>query len=772
MLVPLVDADPDRIGGKAAALRRLLLSGFPVPRSWVLPYEALRAALSANRLRGDEPDLAARLLAADLPFSLPAPAIAPLAVRSSAAGEDGAARSHAGQLSSVIGVVGTENLADAVRAVWASGAADTVRAYRESASLPDVAVLVQELIDARVSGVIFTVNPVSGSWREMTVEAVWGLGEGLVGGTVVPDRYVIRRPRRTPRPIQRLLARVRLERTSEVVASQVEERGLAQTGEVVTRPTEAPHARKLVIDELLRLGRLGLRIEGAMGGPQDIEWAIDRGGTPIILQARPITALTRLPRGGAALWTRRFIGERFPTGASPLGWSLLEPLLNWFIDYPETSRSFLGGERALRRVNGHPYLNATVFRHLAFKAPGFPAPRFMLEFFPPDEVLAWTRRAAAPPDLRVYASIFATTFRERRWERFRWNPFANHLAWQQFLAGLDARLIGLAAAPPIAVMDAAEPILRDYIRVHITSLLFANLWWQWTEGFVNDADRDLLFSPAEGSLTTRVNRELRELTPENLPAFLVRHGHRSDASWEVFSTRWIDRPDRVLQLANLARFAPEPPPAGDVETRLASLSPTLRGAVRLTRAYLSLREEQRYHLERILSVLRGGLLALGAPLADPQDIRFLLRNELTLDPADWPAIIARRRLEPVDPSPPDFLRGDEAIPIGPTTQRLDGLGISPGVATGRVRVLRSPDEAGRLRDGEILVTASTDPAWTPLFSRAGGLIVELGSMLSHGAVVAREYRLPAVANVRGATQILTTGMEVTLDGRSGSVWVR
>ena len=770
VLVPLADADAARIGGKAAGLRRLLLAGLPVPRSWVLPFDAFRATLAANRLRGDEPDLAARLRAATVPFPLARPSATPLAVRSSAAGEDGAVRSHAGQLTSVLGVTTDAGFANAVREVWASAASPAALAYRGGTPLPDVAVLVQELVDARVSGVMFTVNPASGSWRELSVEAVWGLGEGLVGGTVVPDRYVVRRPRRTPAPLQRVLARIRLDRTSEAVATQAEERRLGPDGRIVTVATEAPHARKLVVDELLRLGRLGLGSESALGGPQDVEWAIDRAGEPILLQARPITTLARLPRGGATLWTRRFIGERFPSGASPLGWSLLAPLLSWFIDYPETQARYLGGEPPLRLVRGHPYLNATVFRHLAFKAPGFPPPRFMLEFFPPDEVDAWTRRAAARPDWRVYGSILATTFRERRWERFRWNPFANHLAWEAFLRGLDARLDALAAAPPAAAIATVEPILRDYVRVHITSLLFANLWWQWTEGFVDEAERDRLFAPPEGSLTTRINRELRTLDAASLPAFLARHGHRSDASWEVFSTRWADHPERVLALAALARTAPEPP-AAKAEEPPARLGPLVGQAVRLTRAYLRLREEQRYHLERILHVLRGKFLDLGAPLPDPSDVRFLRVDELALDPAAWPAIVARRRAEPVDADPPDFLRGDEAIAIPAASGRLDGLGISPGVVTGRVRVLLRPEDGAALLPGEVLVTRSTDPAWTPLFSRASGLVVELGSLLSHGAVVAREYRLPAVANVRGATHTLATGTEVTIDGRSGTVWI-
>ena len=100
------------------------------------------------------------------------------------------------------------------------------------------------------------------------------------------------------------------------------------------------------------------------------------------------------------------------------------------------------------------------------------------------------------------------------------------------------------------------------------------------------------------------------------------------------------------------------------------------------------------------------------------------------------------------------------------------MGISPGVVTGPVRVLRTLADAERLRPGEILVTQATDPGWTPLFLTAAGLVMERGGMLSHGAVVAREYQLPAVVNVAAATRCLSDGQIITVDGSRGVVWVR
>ena len=128
----------------------------------------------------------------------------------------------------------------------------------------------------------------------------------------------------------------------------------------------------------------------------------------------------------------------------------------------------------------------------------------------------------------------------------------------------------------------------------------------------------------------------------------------------------------------------------------------------------------------------------------------------------------QRRNEHDDP--PDFLGVD--VGAEHTGRRLQGLGISAGVVTGPVRIIRSMDEAQRLLPGEILVARSTDPGWTPLFLTASALIMELGGMLSHGAVVAREYRLPGVVNLVGVMDTLQDGQVVTVDGARGAVWIR
>jgi len=807
------------VGGKAASLVTLVSMGLPVPPAVVLPVQALEAHLRAaglwSRARAGD-DLSALLagtsLSAELSRDL-ARAVAPLgprlAVRSSAVDEDGPTSSFAGQYLTVLGASPGAELEQAILRCWASAWSPTAAAYRKArgrggvAAAP-MAVLVQHLVEPRCAGVLFTINPATGSWREMAVEAAWGQGEAVVAGLVVPEFHRVQRPRRTPRPIQRVLARVRLHPLERVDAEQplrwvvAPDRGVLLPQAV---PAALQNEPRLSRDALLRLCRLGLRVEARMGEPADIEWAQEEGGRLWVLQARPVTAGADVRRAGPTLWTRRFVGERWTQPATPLGWSLMRELLEWFIAYPETSRRFLGGAPATRSVRFAPYFNVSLFRHLAFKAPGFAPPRFMLELLPPEEERGWLRSRAQAPDLRVYGSILSETLRERRWQRFRWNPLTNWRAWEELVPRLDAALAELA--PPIdrraealARAEVCLGLAREYVRVHICSLLFANIWYQAAEALLQARGQaelvpDLLRAPAD-TATARVNRELWRLGQgtRSLDDFLARYGHRADGSWELFSDRWCEAPAHVLAMAEALRLHPDPAlesAAAHERARLAldQLDPPVRAVVELSRTYLALREDQRFAFDRIAWAWKQAWtwLEQDTGLA----LRFLEAGEAhsvlggTLSRQAAQALIDRRQQAWQEESlrraqgdePPAFLIGDAEEGVAPDAGNvLQGMGISPGVVTGPVRILRSLADAHRLRPGDVLVTRATDPAWTPLFLNASGLVMEIGGMLSHGAVVAREYRLPAVVNVRDATTRLQEGQTVTLDGSRGRVWVR
>lgn len=810
------------VGGKAAWLARLASAGLPVPPGFVIPVEVFRSFLEQNGLvdaarRGDagvdEAILRGRL---DPVFAGQLRTAAArlgdrLAVRSSAVDEDDRDASFAGQYETVLGVSPGDETEAALLACWASAYGPRALAYRRGEAIPlaGMAVIVQRLVQARCAGVLFTVNPVNGSWREMTVEAAWGLGEAVVSGRVVPDFYRVQRPRRTPGPIQRLLARTRLELVEDRVQPQHEQwvypREPGQTG-LTLEPVPAARvgAPKLLRADVLRLCRLGLRVETKLGGPQDVEWAADEEGRFYVLQARPVTTTRDVGRRGPVIWTRRFVGERWTEPATPLGWSIIRDLLDWFIAYPETSRRYLGGEPPSRMVRFAPYFNVTVFRHLAFKLPGMPPPRFMVELLPPLEVERWMRRRAEAPDLKVYASIFETTFEERRWERFRWNLFTNWRAWDALEARLDEALTGPESGRLVGpIRDRADArgriagfqdLAREYVKVHICSLLFANIWFQVAEGALTQAGQGALapdlLRPPEQNWTVRTNHALWQLGRGELgiSEFLAGFGHRAASSWELFSPRWWERPEEAWVLARAAAGQQDPAAQAAEQERRAVLARRevkgITGAlVDLAGRYLRLREDQRFHFDRLLWAWKRVYLWLEQDL--DLSVRFLERAELdalldgVLSRADAVALVRRReeafeaevaRREAGD-EPPEFLLGDELAALPDTGPRMQGLGISPGVVTGPLRVLRQISAAAQLRQGEILVARATDPGWTPLFLVAGGLILEQGGLLSHGAVVAREYRVPAVSNVSGATSRLRDGQVVTVDGSRGVVWV-
>jgi len=332
-----------------------------------------------------------------------------------------------------------------------------------------------------------------------------------------------------------------------------------------------------------------------------------------------------------------------------------------------------------------------------------------------------------------------------------------------------------------------------------------------------------------GYLTGSPSPDLEEL--EALPGgsafrkalsrFLSEYGHRSSASWEVFAPRWTDSPELVLRLvAGYLRtdltdnpIEVEQRRRNDreqaerlVRSRMARtpwrrLFPwrqqMFEQLLRITRSYVLLRENQRFSYDRLLLRLKqvlervGALLERDGLLDCGADIVFLEVDEVAaltrgvLEPVEAQARVALRRSEferNQHSEHPDFLEeGETPLPgrryagLSPDSARgitrLQGLAISPGRARGRVCILRSLDDVHKLQPGDILVARAADSGWTPMFLTAGALVLELGSVLSHAAVVAREYGLPAIVNVEGATRILHDGMEVTVDGHSGRVLI-
>lgn len=875
--------DSSEWGGKARRLHVLASAGHAVPRGFVVPggwfqdlsrdpvgrrhFDRVAEAGAAGEWRtlvaiGAEaaawvrtwalPRARREALAAAHGALLSGPAIAglddahapTLAVRSSAGDEDGGLWSFAGQLDSTLNLRTLESVHQALLHTWASVFAERALRYRAGlgpgiwSSPPAVAVLVQRLVVPRVSGVAFTESPVRRKAGDLWIELGPGLGEALAQGQILPDA-------------------ARVERVGGA-ASSVVERAVAKK-ERALRPAEpgsgrlctrelplAERDRALLSDsEILRVAAAALRVEATVGGPVDVEFAVDDRGQIAILQARPITRPPEVRpsiqeiRARPPLWSQRFSGERFPEVVTPFGWSFVEPVLHRFIRWDVASKRYLHGVEPTRLLHGRPYFAVAIFRHLAFASEGGAPPQFLLEMFPPEEQA--DLRAAAPylPDLPVVASILGEMVRERRWRLFQFDPRDNDARW----AALEPHLRREAEAllpvvGGVAGADAglrrAQDLLGEYLGVHLMSLLFAHLGWEalgrvlrsWGAGGANRL-RDALLAEDEDSASSNptllANETLARLggtiaafaadhTPdvgsqrspdlsgssleaEAWGAVLGQFGDRSTASWDLFAPRWRDDPALVRRLAVAAARRNAPVRAVDRAQAEALVRARLRRtrARRLlpwrervfdrvldrARAYSALRERQRFVFERLMAQARDVALALGAALVEedrldsPGDVRWLRMGEWVDRRADLRSLVAERAARAAadrETPHPDFMGGEGALSIErPEGGLLHGLGISGGRHTGPARVLRDPREADRIQHGDVLVLRALDPGWTPMLLTARAVVLELGSVLSHGAVVAREYGVPAVANILGATRLFQDGEILTVDGTRGFV---
>jgi pyruvate,water dikinase len=268
---PLADlraADAPLFGGKSASLGELMAAGIPVPPGFALSTSAsLEDAIDRYRELGE-------------------PAVA---VRSSAIGEDSAEATFAGLQDTYLWVHGAERVRQAVRDCWASLDNPEAVAYRERLGGPPPAmgVTVQVMVDAEISGVMFTCNPVSGDPSVVAVNASWGLGLAVVGGEVTPDEYRVSKV--TGEVLQRTIGPKRIEYGSG--------------GERVDVPAARQDVACLDDARLAELLEVARRVERHFGCHQDIEWAIDREGELFVLQSRPVTVAPNreAPAGKSAM---------------------------------------------------------------------------------------------------------------------------------------------------------------------------------------------------------------------------------------------------------------------------------------------------------------------------------------------------------------------------------------------------------------------------------------------------------------------------------------
>lgn len=842
------------LGAKAANLIRMRQAGLPVPHGFCIPAAACREHLTARlqsqitaaltRLKNatldekrniladlrrtitDAPldgalrDLVEnhyRMLAADM-----------VAVRSSATAEDLPHQSFAGQYDTFLNVGSADECFRCVKKCWASLWTERAYHYRRRNGIEhlhvEMAVIVQQMVNADVSGVIFTADPITGDINNIVIEAARGLGENVVQGKTTPDRFVLKKP----------------------------------TLKMANRSPAQPDGIPCIDDSTAEsLAQLALKVERLFDCPQDIEWAASNRRI-WLLQARPITTLQqpteRTPKD-RLIWSSFPAQEVLPDVVTPATKSVLDATIDSLVQPVFNTLCIDRCDHPIYDcIAGRAYFNAsiwiTVIRSIPFagrydfmKAAGSDsglqkiiniAEEMSPEDFPPIKFNKF-RFLLKLPFLAVRIFLAGSAKGEAfiadgiaRNERNRQLDLASLTTEQitaccsdlvedvrEFFAGIFYLLNVFAAFPALEFLCRRwfnEPACAGRLVAGLGNMTDAeaalDLWRlaQKTNA-IPELRKRLLDKETWADIATAL-ADNPDAAPflEAWDDFMRNHGHHCRGEIELANPRWSERPDYILGLVRSHLSSIEQTNPIDSHVKAANHRRRLERDCRnrlknpikrfifnrlLIRAQKGSvwRENIKSELIKPLFVMRKMLLELGKRLCsnstlDNADDIFFLRIEELESVAKGVANfnvkqrIAARREEHdkwTAMTPPNTIVGrfvpEDCAPdlIQADAPLLNGLAVSPGTATGKARVILRTDTEQQLLPGEILVAPFTDPGWTPYFVPAAAVVTERGGILSHGAIVARELGIPGVTNVGPATKIIKTGQLLQVDGNAGTV---
>lgn len=740
------------------------------------------------------------------------------AVRSSATAEDLPTASFAGQQDTYLNVVGPAAVLEHVSRCWASLFTERAVTYRLRNGFDhrrvQMAVVVQRMVSSEVAGVLFTADPVTSNRKVTTVEASFGLGEALVSGLVNADVYKVRDGEVVGKTIG----------TKQLAVLASPEGG---TREQAIEP-ESQDRPALTDAQVLRLARLGREIEAYFGRPQDIEWCLADDGFQIV-QSRPITTLFPLPEigdQGNHVYVSVGHQQMMTDPMKPLGlsvWRVTSP-------GPMTEaggRLFVDVTSMLSA----PASRAGLVEALGKSDPLIgDALRSVLDrddFVPllPDEGAAWAPPGSdsdsidTDPSLvtQLIADTQASIAATRRDLRELSGPdvfdfivadikqmWGVPRSMQVVMAGMEASWwLNEHLLEWLGEKNAADTLTQS-VPHNVTSEMGLALL------DVADAIRPY---PAVVAFLEQVDDSLDGLAEieggqEALNAiqeFLDKYGMRCVGEIDITRPRWSERPTTLvpLLLGNVRNFEPGAAERRfeqgrqealkkeqDILARLRALPDGEQKAeetqrmIDRARTFAGYREYPKYAMISRYFVYKQALLAeaerlVSAGVLREKDDVFYLRFEefreaVRTNQVDYQLIQERKVAfeSSAALTPPRVLTSDGESVTG-TYRRDDlpadalvGLPVSAGIIEGRARVILDLAEAD-IEPGDILVTAYTDPSWSPLFVAIEGLVTEVGGQMTHGAVVAREYGLPAVVGVEHATRLIRDGQRIRVNGTDG-----
>lgn len=806
-VIPFADIQDDNlelVGGKGLSLAQMTRAGFPVPPGFCVTTVAYRAAVREVHLPVELRD---EILQQYLALGE-----GPVAVRSSATLEDGATASFAGQQETFLEITGGEEVLAAIRKCWDSLHTERAVAYRTKQGIDDdlqaMAVVVQRMVPADVAGVLFTRDPLDATGKNMLIEAARGLGEAVVSGRVMPDLFRLDRE---------TLAIVDQQRRGDFpsdtpVFSDAQLVDMAQLGLRVEEHFGSPR------DVEWAFGDEQLWLLQARPITTAIAFEREQVRHEIMHTARELAA------GQPTIWARYNLAEVLPA-PTPLTWSIIKRMVAANGGMGEMYRELgfdpdpaLNESGAFDLIGGRPYVNLNREGKMYFRD------------FPYGHDFAALK---ANPALAIYPTptVVPTLATWRTWLRLpliawkmaispgkllaRRKSAADHLQQEVFPqarkraeedAAADLKSLGNEELLQ-RLQDRIEEILVRLASQTLQPAMFAATAMAELEAGLSALNTDVnvvkgwvrsLLLGAHPSAGDDLPHTVEALAAGKMSrdVFLRQFGHRGSKEMELAEPRWKESPqslpvfnenlggDGLRELGGLTPTArrSDADAAGELEqlisTHKSSVSTAMAAILADARRYLALREAGKNIFILRYASLRQILLAIGERTRLGSDLFYLTLEELpqTLAGADLRSVIAerktRRQLE-LSLSLPSVLFSDDLEAIGRAAEipsgALVGTPLSLGEFTGPALVLEEPISADDLQPGYVLVCPTTDPAWVPLFLKAGALVMETGGVLSHGAIVAREFGLPAVAGLADIQRQLKTGQTVRVDGNSGIV---
>ena len=824
-------AGPQEAGGKGYNLARLARYGFRIPPGGVLPASvyrrtmrgpARRAAIQKGEPAALDPDVTAALrdfldrqgLAGDR-----------IAVRSSATAEDSARASFAGMHLTVLNVEGAAAIGNAVVRCYASLWTPQARAYREKMGYSEeemaCAVVLCRMVtafggeEAVCAGVSSSADPRTGRRDLVVIEAAAGLGDHVVGGRSNPQTFVYRRG-----ALDVVLVQAP---KSDAVLSEGQAREVAiatlrihwamgegQDPQDIEWAHDGKHLWILQARPVTRMPRPGpeqlhrlprywstANIKDSFPGiPCELSWAACEALAQDVACAALAVVGYQIPPGLQLV--RRFQGRVY-IDVTFIQWAFFDA----FGARPDVSARTQGGHYPLILLPARDVDKGTGRRRLLRSLRLF---RWLWGF----------DRAAAPYFRKTIRAMVnqarqdrGATAREelqRRVKRLSGGQNALHIRfglastvselWEQALAPLLSKLFGSRGPILTAALCAGSG--------NVTSAEHGYRVGELAEVAHRDREASRGLQSAEPSTAWR---QLPSESPfrQSLERFLDDFGHRATHEADCVCPRWVEDPGPILEQvrqlleSNVAGLSRETAvrrrqsAEQEIRKRKPLWWPLIRWLAGGMRRAAAIRELGKSAVVASALPMRGIALEIGRQLvADghldhPEEVFDLVYADLAAwmegywDGGGARALTNDRGMQRqawLREEPPETIADDrtEAVagmggekPIPGDTWR--GIAAAPGRAKGTARILLCPEDGARLLPGEILVAPSTDPAWTPLFLRAAALVTESSGYLSHGAIVAREYGLPAVVNVPGVLKLLKDGELLEVNGDDGTVTI-